>query len=284
MEISNSNLAAFYALAQERNFSRAAHRLSISQPAFSQRILNLESQLLVTLVIRNKKRIELTPAGEQLLKFCELNRQIEEEFLSDLKLADTGILSGTLRIGGFSSVMRSILLPALAPLLRNHPQVNLQTYTEELSDLLTLHRESRVDFILHTQKASTDSLVSEFLGYEENVLVSSLQHSSLDIYLDHDENDVTTSAYFALAKTKAPKNKRYLGDVYGLLDGVRLGLGKAVLPRHLLDAEHFRIEKPTTTLRVPVYLIFRQSPYHTRLQTLATQTICRHFRKLLKQR
>jgi hypothetical protein len=59
----------------------------------------------------------------------------------------------------------------------------------------------------------------------------------LNIYLDHDERDATTSLYFDLLRRKHPQHKRYLDDVYGLLDGVKLGFGKAVLPLHLLKDE-----------------------------------------------
>ncbi|HVJ66219.1 MAG TPA: LysR family transcriptional regulator [Bdellovibrionota bacterium] len=284
MELSTANLNAFYILAQERNFSRAARRLALSQPAFSQRIMNLERELETTLVVRDKKNLGLTPDGERLLRYCEVNRQIEEEFLHELKATRGTELRGSLRIGGFSSVMRSLLVPALAPLLRKHAGLSLQTFTAELRDVIPLLRESRADFVLHNRPAEHESLESVLLGYEENVLVSSKRYSDTETYLDHDENDPTTTAYFALSKSKAQARKRYLDDVYGLLDGVKLGLGKAVLPRHLVDERELKIESPSRVLRVPVHLVYRRGPYYTQVQKLAIEAITEHFRGHLSQR
>lgn len=60
-------LRYFVAVAEELSFSRAAGRLYLSQPALSQQVRKLEGELGLTLLRRDKRRVELTPAGETLL-------------------------------------------------------------------------------------------------------------------------------------------------------------------------------------------------------------------------
>ena len=100
----------------------------------------------------------------------------------------------------------------------------------------------------------TADIESLLLGYEENVLVGSKEHPAKSIFLDHDEEDETTHAYFKLHKQAyKPKMVRYLDDVYGLIEGVKNGYGLAVLPRHLvIDDEDLKVIDGKKTLRAPV--------------------------------
>jgi epsilon-lactone hydrolase len=83
------HLRAFVAVAQELNFSRAADRLYVSQPALSRQVRALERLVGCTLLRRSTHRVELTLAGEALLSRAE-------DLIADLD----GAVAATRSVGG----------------------------------------------------------------------------------------------------------------------------------------------------------------------------------------
>ena len=124
MESLNSlYLDAFLTTVQHQSFTKAAEALFISQSALSQRVKNLEIELETTLILRDRSGMRLTLEGEELLQYCRSKKQLEQQFLDRVAKKKNIGLSGFIRLGGFSSVMRSGVLPCLAPLVRAHPDL-----------------------------------------------------------------------------------------------------------------------------------------------------------------
>src|SRR5476649_336466 len=67
MDVHVRDLRYFVAVAEDLHFTRAAERLFVSQPALSKQIRMLERQLGSDLFVRNRRAVELTPAGAALL-------------------------------------------------------------------------------------------------------------------------------------------------------------------------------------------------------------------------
>lgn len=281
MGLSSIQLEAFMSVAQTLNFTKAAELLHITQSALSQRIMNLEAELETTLFIRERSALRLTTVAQELVQYCRCKNSLEEEFLAKLKGQE---LAGVIRIGGFSSVMRSVILPSIAGLLSAHPKLKIEMIGDEIYNLPARLQRGEIDYMILDRRESREGLERIELGKEKNVLVQKKKYKGPDIYLDHHESDQVTLSYLRLAgkRTKAIE-RRYLDEVYGLIDGVRLGIGRAVIPRHLIrDEKEFEVLSPMTVLEVPVCLYFYSQPFYSRLHGLVVDAITKNAAKLLE--
>ena len=134
------HLRYFVAVAEELSFTRAAARLRTAQPSLSQQIRNLESELGVTLLDRNRHRVAVTNAGRVFLQQAK-DILARVEHASRLARQAAEGLAGDLSVGTFPSADVRIL-PALRPLIAEHlPELRLILHSkyavEPLSGLRT---------------------------------------------------------------------------------------------------------------------------------------------------
>jgi DNA-binding transcriptional LysR family regulator len=122
------DLERFIAIVEHRNFGRAAVALGIAQPALSRRIGVLERDLGVALFSRERRQIELTPAGEVLVR--EARAVLAQAVVAGrvMRQAARGA-AGHLRIGTRSPA-RYVLIPAAIRQLRTYLPGVVVTLTE----------------------------------------------------------------------------------------------------------------------------------------------------------
>lgn len=276
MSLVSHQLEAFGAVAKFLHFAKAAKSLHITQSALSQRIQNLEGAMGVALFVRDKRSVTLTEAGHRLLRYCQVKNALEEEMLSELSDSGnhSGELVGTLRVAGYSSVMRSVILPGLAPFLRQHPKIQLECLTCELISLPAVFERGECDWLVLDRKLARAGVENLCLGKEENILVESTRFSTrAGVYLDHDADDATTALLLQANGKSGPQTSRaFLDEVYAILDGVALGLGRAVLPKHLTKGHAgVRAVSGYKSVKNDVIVHYKSQPYYTRLQQALLQ-------------
>jgi DNA-binding transcriptional LysR family regulator len=123
-------LLYFVTVAEQQSFTRAAEKLRIAQPAISQQIRTLEEELEVKLLLRTKRSVRLTAAGQIFLREAKdiLNRV--EQSRTHARRAAQGA-TGTLSIGCFGWTA-SLFLPELIHAYRTrYPAVRI-TLNEQL--------------------------------------------------------------------------------------------------------------------------------------------------------
>ena len=100
----------FYEVAGCRNFSVAARKLYISQPAVSKAISRLEDELNTVLFRRSSRGVTLTPEGEVLYSHVETALQSLKSGADLLKSVSYGHIS-QLSIGVSTTLCKYVLLP-----------------------------------------------------------------------------------------------------------------------------------------------------------------------------
>ena len=133
-------LGYFIEIARQRSFTRAAERLHMAQPALSQQMKNLESELGTALFIRGRKEIQLTAAGKAFLPRAEaLLTQAEaaKAIVSDV----AQLRGGKLIIAAIPSVSACLLPEVIRSFSRLHDKVELQLI-EDSSERVAKNVES----------------------------------------------------------------------------------------------------------------------------------------------
>ncbi len=284
MSLSSSQLDAFYEIAKTSSFSKAAKNLAVTQSALSQRVKNLEGELGTSLLIREPSGIRLTSAGEELVQYCKHRQALESECLGRIKKPGSASLVGVIRVGGYSTVTRSLILPALRPLLAENPEVRIEVVTREMRELPKLLRSGETDFVFLDHALEKEGVEAHLLGYEENVLIESKTADvRTDVFLDHDLEDDTTLRFFEAQGRKQKKlNRAFLDEIYCILDAVELGMGRAVVPQHLLrTGKRVQAVPGFKSLRLPIYLNYYRQSFYTRLQEVVIDCLSRETRSRL---
>ena len=120
-----NDLLYFVTVAREGSFTRAAALLGVTQSALSQTISGLEARLDIRLLTRTTRSVSPTAAGERLVQ--AIGHRIDEieaelDMLSELRDKP----AGTVRITCGDHVLRTTLLPKIAPLLHEYPDINVE--------------------------------------------------------------------------------------------------------------------------------------------------------------
>lgn len=168
----NRNPEYFLTVAQERNISRAAQRLFISQPSLSQHIAKLEEAFETKLFDRSQTPLALTPSGQMYLSYLENSNHLYQKFQAGLGSLNAS-RSQTVHLG-LGTWRGSILLPQILPgFLREHPHAQINLHEYPVSELYALLQDGKADFAVMNTSAtgSPDAFVTETISYERILLV-----------------------------------------------------------------------------------------------------------------
>ena len=166
IDISMKHLRYFEALAQHRHFGRAAEACSISQPALSLQVKELEEIVGAPLVERGTRQIRLTGLGESFAARARVILRAVEE-LGDLARASHRPFSGQLRLGVIPTVAPYLLPSVINSLTQRYPALDLLPRESTTQRLIGELMNGRLDAAILALPVSEPALTSVSLFEEE---------------------------------------------------------------------------------------------------------------------
>ena len=137
----------FYVVANHCNITKASEELSISQPAISKSIKNLEEQLGGQLFVRTKRGVVLTEEGKEFYNY--IKQAIEYINNAENKFTDLiNLETGCIKIGISTTLTKEFLLPYLEEFHSLYPKIDIQIITNLTSDLMPKLRNGLIDIVI----------------------------------------------------------------------------------------------------------------------------------------
>jgi len=169
MKPSLEDMQVFLAVVEARSFTAAADKLARTKSAISQAVTRLEGDLDTRLLYRSTRALSLTEAGTQFSSHCREIRDIYDVALTDLK-STTEKLSGTLTVTAPHALCEPAIVPAIAQLAEQHPQLGVRLLADDAPmDLIA----SQVDLAIRVGNLDMQSAKVSKLGILRESLYAS---------------------------------------------------------------------------------------------------------------
>ena len=244
------------AVATEKNFTKAAAVLYLSQPSLSKQIKTLEKNLDILLINRERNNISLTESGKVLLQYSERILALCEEScraLIDLKNGDRGNLTV-----GASQTIGTYLMPRILALFaQNYPQINLKVQVNSTRIIAKKIINREIDIAVVGGEISDDLkknlTIRPFVSDELSLIISKShpfakknQINKEDLYcLDFItlnpnstiKNFIDNILIQNQIETKQLKTILQLNSIEGIKTAVSLGLGAAFVSSSAIEKE-----------------------------------------------
>lgn len=245
-----NDLVGFMTVARERNFTRAAAQLGVSQSALSRTVSGLERRMGLQLLTRTTRSVSLTEAGERLLaaiapRFDEIDAEV------DALRAMAKRPSGTVRVTATDYAANEYVWPRLRPLLREYPELKVELVNDYgLSDIVAdrydigvrLGDQVAKDMIAVRIAADMTMAIVGSPGY----LKSRPQAKKPQDLTRHNCINLRLPTRDSLLAWELRKGRRELqvrvegqltfNNVYQMVDAALDGFGLAYVPKDLVEA------------------------------------------------
>ncbi len=153
------------AIAEHKNFTKAAEKCFVTQPTLSTQIQKLEDELGILIFDRSKKPIELTEVGRKIV-FQAKNIVNESERIQDIVDQQKGFIGGEFKIGIIPTVMPTLLPMFLKTFIKKYPKVKLKIEELTTEDIITKIKDGHLDAAIVSTPLENESIKERVLFYE----------------------------------------------------------------------------------------------------------------------
>lgn len=249
------DLRVVLAIAEAGSLSGAGRRLGASHATLFRRLNAIEHRLGVRLFERARTGYAPTAAGEEL---AAAGARVEEEVLSaERRVVGRDLrLSGTIRVTTTDTLLMGLLSPIFAGFRHAHPEIQLEV---AVSNQLFSLSQRDADAAVRPSSAPPEYLVGRRVGTIAQAVYARSDGASNDGDWIGPDRHLGYGALEAwMADRCANARCRYRVDtMLGMLAAARDGVGRAVLPCYLADAEPvlLRVGEPIPALATDLWLL-----------------------------
>ena len=153
------------AVAEYKNFTKAAQHVFVTQPTLSMQIHKLEEELGVEIFNRNKKPIALTQVGQKIIEQAR-NIVNESHRIQDIVEQQKGYIGGEFKLAIIPTVMPTLLPMFLKNFINRYTEVNLKIIELNTADLLKKLKSGQIDAAIAATPLETENIIERPLYYE----------------------------------------------------------------------------------------------------------------------
>lgn len=207
----------FCEVAKLGSFSKAAKSLYMTQPAVSQAIMQLESELEIRLFTRTPRGVVLTNEGEILFEYA--NSAINLINVGEKKIIESkNLMAGELRIGVGDTISRYFLLPFLEEFHSKYPKIKLKVINRTTLELTDLLKSGEVDMAICNLPVKDSTLeIMELMDIHDIFVCGEKYKDRISIPLSFNE-----IADLPLILLEPKSNSRLYVEKYMLSKGVKI--------------------------------------------------------------
>lgn len=167
------------AIAEHKNFTKAAEKCFVTQPTLSTQIQKLEDELDVQIFDRTKKPIELTDVGRKIVQQAK-NIVDESDRIQDIVDQQKGFIGGEFRIGIIPTIMPTLLPMFLKNFIKKYPKVKLKIEELTTEEIITRINDGHLDAAIAATPLEHDNIKERVLYYEPFVAYVPSDHRLKD--------------------------------------------------------------------------------------------------------
>jgi DNA-binding transcriptional LysR family regulator len=217
------------AVARAGTLSAAARRLQVNQTTVARRISAAQRELNARLFDRHDGVLRPTKAGAAAIARAE---RVEQEMLAirDTVAGSDAIAQGVVRITSVPLLVNRLLIPALPKLASAYPRLRLELIAEPRNLSLT-RREA--DIALRLARPQSGTALARRVGRLDYAVFAPRRRTAAGLpWIPYEEglSDLPQARWIANAAADGSIASAQVNDAEAILQGVRAGLGKSLLP------------------------------------------------------
>jgi len=170
----NQKLYSLLKVAQNKSYTEAAKQLSLTQPAVSQHIKQLEDELGIHIFERINNELRVTPQGEIAVHYAERMASLFENMKNEIR--DERRKVSTLALGVTHSAESNPIAEAIANYASSHKGVRIKMVTDTISNLYDKLRIYEIDLAIVEGREADPNMRYTLLDTDSLMLVTSPEH------------------------------------------------------------------------------------------------------------